>query len=509
MTWLPVVGDQKVFVNLHKLKRQYGKDLDWLIPMPGDWHMLKNFQPVLMKIYFHSGLRELAQQAGYEGANLTAFESSSNFKHTHLFLLEAFEGCYLYALEEFLATCPDCSPGDAHLKFMHFMQQRSAEPTPKLWVNFLQDVGTYVKFWLSLRCSNWDVRVGCVKEMAALFHAFNRPNYSELTLLHLADLWQLPEPVASHFKDGAFTASVKGVPTHDQGLDEAHETIVNRKTKEAIKRADPSYIEENAHYLPYRAVITDNLKRQVSCRQDSDVPKSSQASQGNVKAILAKLRAVRPFSFCEDLSNVFTGKTATKEEVRGMLDCHSIGRQKVATLFESRVMHLPSTNAPICQEKLRTMSCTKKKKVARKANPHKLMVLSLKAQLLRAQQLNSAPDIHQQFFILPKAMVDDNGLSRKGQKSVTRKVLTTRYPGVVSAHLPASVTGDMANTVVVIDGMFTLQTLPLTQHRSVLDYVMFWVQRWVKPMFALGNHVHLVWDHPCRHGVSPKGVEHW
>ena len=107
-------------------------------------------------------------------------------------------------------------------------------------------------------------------------------------------------------------------------------------------------------------------------------------------------------------------------------------------------------------------------------------------------------------------MVDDNRLPRKGQKSVTRKVLTTRYPGVVSAHLPASMTGDMANTVVMIDGMFTLQTLPLTQHRSaaVLDYVMFWVQRWVKPMFALGDHVHLVWDHPSRHGVSPKGFEH-
>ena len=77
----------------------------------------------------------------------------------------------------------------------------------------------------------------------------------------------------------------------------------------------------------------------------------------------------------------------------------------------------------------------------------------------------------------------------------------------MSSHLPTSVTGDKANTVVMIDGMFALQTLPLAQHKSVMDYVAFMVLRWVKPMFTLADNVHLVWDHPGRHGVSPKTVE--
>ena len=175
-SWLPVVGDQKVFASLQKLKRQYGEDLDWLIPMLGDWHVLKNFQPVLMKLYYHAGLRELAQEAGHKGANLTALEFSSNFKHTQLFLLEAFEGCYLHALDEFVTTQSDFSPDNAYAQFMLFLRQLRTKPIPKLWVNFLQDAGTYVKFWLSLRCSSWDVRVGCIKEMATLFHAFDKPN---------------------------------------------------------------------------------------------------------------------------------------------------------------------------------------------------------------------------------------------------------------------------------------------------------------------------------------------
>ena len=38
---LLVVGDAKTFEVLRKLKDEYGSDLDWLIPFPGDWHILK------------------------------------------------------------------------------------------------------------------------------------------------------------------------------------------------------------------------------------------------------------------------------------------------------------------------------------------------------------------------------------------------------------------------------------------------------------------------------------
>ena len=34
--------------------------------------------------------------------------------------------------------------------------------------------------------------MGTLKKMAQLFHAFDRPNYMELTAMHFADVWQLP-----------------------------------------------------------------------------------------------------------------------------------------------------------------------------------------------------------------------------------------------------------------------------------------------------------------------------
>ena len=43
----------------------YGADLNWLIPLPGDWHILKNYQEILMNVYFDTGLRDSARTIGY------------------------------------------------------------------------------------------------------------------------------------------------------------------------------------------------------------------------------------------------------------------------------------------------------------------------------------------------------------------------------------------------------------------------------------------------------------
>ena len=48
------------------IKHQYGVALQKLIVFIGDWHTLKNYQPVLMKVYYHDGLKELAKAVDFE-----------------------------------------------------------------------------------------------------------------------------------------------------------------------------------------------------------------------------------------------------------------------------------------------------------------------------------------------------------------------------------------------------------------------------------------------------------
>ena len=43
---LPVAGDAKTYNHLRSLKTEHADDLKWLLPMPGDWHTLQNYQPL-------------------------------------------------------------------------------------------------------------------------------------------------------------------------------------------------------------------------------------------------------------------------------------------------------------------------------------------------------------------------------------------------------------------------------------------------------------------------------
>ena len=64
-TWaehLVVAGDAKTYL---RLKEQYGDEVQWLLPFIVDWHVLYNYQKVLMKVYFEAGLKDLARASGF------------------------------------------------------------------------------------------------------------------------------------------------------------------------------------------------------------------------------------------------------------------------------------------------------------------------------------------------------------------------------------------------------------------------------------------------------------
>ena len=59
--YMVLAGDQKTFSRIHELKHVYGSELDWLIPFIGDWHLLSNYQSILMKVYYDAGLKPVLQ----------------------------------------------------------------------------------------------------------------------------------------------------------------------------------------------------------------------------------------------------------------------------------------------------------------------------------------------------------------------------------------------------------------------------------------------------------------
>ena len=94
-----MVGDAKTDDILQSLRRQYGSQLKWLLPFPGDWHILYNYQKVLLKVYGDAGLLQLAKVAGHRAETLTSLAQASHFNRTHHFILQPFEVMHRYFIE--------------------------------------------------------------------------------------------------------------------------------------------------------------------------------------------------------------------------------------------------------------------------------------------------------------------------------------------------------------------------------------------------------------------------
>lgn len=107
---LVVEGDAKIYELLQSLKCEYGDEFQWLIPFPGDWHLLMNYQSALMKPFFDVGLKALAKACGYP---VSAIQNCSQFKQIHYFIMESWESMYCAMLESFIEVLEGNSSAEA------------------------------------------------------------------------------------------------------------------------------------------------------------------------------------------------------------------------------------------------------------------------------------------------------------------------------------------------------------------------------------------------------------
>ena len=96
--------------------------------------------------------------------------------------------------------------------------------------------------------------------MAACFSAFDHPIYQCLISNHIVDVLHMPKPLLAFFMQGGFVVSRH---FHSVGIDEAHEMLINKQTKQAIVRPSKDYIDRISRYIPYRMKSLSNLKQKL------------------------------------------------------------------------------------------------------------------------------------------------------------------------------------------------------------------------------------------------------
>lgn len=138
----------------------------------------------------------------------------------------------------------------------------------KFWYQFVfKDCFAYIALFLAMRSGRWDLRIAAIKQMAALFTAFDRPKYQKLIPQHIVDMLTIPAEVLAHLKQGGFTVSILGRPCHSVGIDEAHEMCINRECKDFTTRPSQPHCslptcKSNSHTKPRKP----DLSREESTR---------------------------------------------------------------------------------------------------------------------------------------------------------------------------------------------------------------------------------------------------
>ena len=107
--WLLVVGDAKTYDLIKSISSEYGDHMKWLIPWPGDWHILLNYQKALMKAYAGAGLTKLGEISQHRSETLTSLIQCTNFRRTHNFLVQTMEAFYCFFLTLYTSASTNSS----------------------------------------------------------------------------------------------------------------------------------------------------------------------------------------------------------------------------------------------------------------------------------------------------------------------------------------------------------------------------------------------------------------
>ena len=512
--WVVLVGDGKTYQHLQNIKRQYGKAFENLIVFPGDWHTLKNYQPILIKVYYHAGLKELAESCGFRSTTLKSLESCSNFKRTHCFLVQVWEAIYREMVQMYVYhTNPTdlmenvkCfleagikesqSPYnlmvrldtlmqeiDSLANFMKFVHKMAEiDDVWKLWVDFVfTNCYCYLTLYLAIRGSNWKLRLSSLKRMAPLFAAFDRDTYEKIIPQHLADLKQYPACVTECLEAGGFTVSITGKRWHSVAFDEAHEMCINKDLKAAVTHPSQEYLQKTSLFFNCRIKAFKNLMQELFPEKFKEFTHPNTITDGtphakhceeNILKMCALITSNKLINVQEEnrgLVNMFSGQVATPEQSTDMLSFRSTGLEAFKQYVNTRILNTPScVSAPVRHRRLLTMATTRKTRtrLTPKEQESKQVIKCLRRRLQWCNQ-NQLPydSSEEQYSVLPRALANEDGYPHKGTKSHWTDKLQQRYqltePRVFMNQVP------WVPQTVIIDAMFMINTRPLRRTTTI------------------------------------------
>ncbi|KAJ8036249.1 hypothetical protein HOLleu_20166 [Holothuria leucospilota] len=551
---LVVAGDAKTYEHLLEAKRVYGEDLDWLLPYLGEWHLLKNVQAPLMKIYNDAGLRQLLGML-HKGATHTAVASASGFRKTHVFLIQSWEAMYRHQVSMFSShvtnSLENSSPqfrnlyssikqkiqhkGSAVFQNLHgelsestlvyeefmsyFQVMGQADATSHFWLDFIhRDMFHYISLFLAIRLRQFDLRNAAVRKLTPIFYAMDRPIYLKLVPFHMAAMKQYPSEILEKFAEGAFAVSITGRNGSCVAFDEAHEMLINKEVKMAMTTTGMGSLSRLVHYLPFRAQLMKAFQSEVASSKFSDDNSEPLAvfrlNEDNVKCYIEKLNDAHslfsPNIQPDNVTQIFTGEISSHQVSADLTTFYEKGEDDFIAYVKCVVLNTSGQKPPKrCRRNLKTFTVKKKTvfKQKQELKDHRMQIASLRRQIAFSKSSNQPVQSLMQFLCLPRAICTTDQLPVKASKASAANEYQKRYPDSFSSCF-SSVEND-PTCCYIVEGMFLINCPPLRIHTTFQEYANFLYRRWVqKAIYQFkAKEIHIVFDHPQRHGPSPKDIE--
>ena len=220
--------------------------------------------------------------------------------------------------------------------------------------------------------------------------------------------------------------------------------------------------------------------------------------------------ALLPLDNTADVSliNPFTHKLALPAQQHDLLNFTSIGECDFKTYVQHMYLGNSSVKPTARQHRLKTFATIKatKRLVSNLQKEKNFVSKCLKSRLIWAQVHDTSDECpEQQYLELPRAITTENGIPNKGEKSNTTSFYTKRYgENAVLSVFPPGWYPD----VVIIEGMFMINTIPLRIHTKMVEYTKHLLVRYSGCYLNMGiSEIHIVFDDTGRFGLNPKRIE--
>ena len=282
-----------------------------------------------------------------------------------------------------------------------------------------------------VRSGNWELRNSSLRVLAELFFAYSRDKYEVLVINSLADSVIYPKDIMGHFLNGEWTVSVKGQPYHNQALDEAHESIINRKLKQITTRPSHFRMVNLADFMAYLDSVCTGLDSCIprKCKQKEADNQLTCTRAKLVHSIIERACIFSQKLQTQQLRNIFIDSPPTlpPENIKDLLRIAEAGRERMFSYIRQYTLDPPTEiRQKRTRQKLKTFACKKQtnKQLKTQLQQATTLLSSAYKSIVSCGKGQKTIQTHP----LPLAICKPDGTMRTGCKSDFKDVVPELFP---------------------------------------------------------------------------------